>query len=471
MYDRQDTGTMVTETTMQFVPWRGVTVETMKFYGVQTRVDSDGKPLDITFLYPNGRALHRRLDAKEFRFSGDRVESGDLFGQDKFAPGSAKALTITEGALDAMSAYQMAGSKYPVVAVTSASSAKTECSKEYDYINSFDKIYLAFDSDQPGQEAASAVARLFDFNKVYVLKLQYKDANDYLTEGDDKAFVSDWWAARKFMPEGILSSFAEFDSVIDNETDKPSVPYWHSRLQQMTYGIRSGEFVLITAQEGIGKTEIIRSIEYDLIKRTDANIGIIHLEESKPRSVKGLVGYELKRPIHLPDFSISKTEIKQSFRDLVRQDERVHLYSHFGSDDPDVILSTIRFMAGACGCRYIFLDHITMVVSGSQGDDERRQLDYISTRLEMMVKELDFSLFVVSHVNDDGKTRGSRNISKVCDLRIDLNRDINADTEEARNTTYMTITKNRYAGRTGPAGRMLFNPETFCLTEGLELPT
>ena len=48
-----------------------------------------------------------------------------------------------------------------------------------------------------------------------------------------------------------------------------------------------------------------------------------------------------------------------------------------------------------------------------------RALDYLSTRLEMMVKELNYALIIVSHVNDFGQTRGSRYISKISDIRID----------------------------------------------------
>src|SRR5690606_8918109 len=128
----------------------------------------------------------------------------------------------------------------------------------------------------------------------------------------------------------------------------PSVPYPFSRLEQMTYGIRTGEVVLLTAQEGIGKTEIMRALEYHLLKTTDENIGIVHLEANKARTLKGLVGYELKSPIHLPDFAVSKEEVKTTLRKVTKRDDRVHIYSHFGSDDPDVILSTIRFMAGSC---------------------------------------------------------------------------------------------------------------------------
>ena len=123
---------------------------------------------------------------------------------------------------------------------------------------------------------------------------------------------------------------------------------------------------------------------------------------------------------------------------------------------------------GPCGCKRIFLDHITMVVSGLAGDDERRALDYISTRLAMMVEELDFTLFLISHVNDEGQTRGSRNIGKVADLRIDLHRDLMAENEIARNTTKLVVTKNRYAGRTGPTSNLYFDPDTYVLSEAEE---
>ena len=127
-------------------------------------------------------------------------------------------------------------------------------------------------------------------------------------------------------------------------------------------------------------------------------------------------------------------------------------------------------MAGPCSCKYIFLDHITMVVTGLHGEDERKALDYISTRLAMMVKELDFCLFMISHVNDIGQTRGSRNIAKTAHTIINLFRDKKAADTEIRNTTIMEIEKNRFSGKTGPSSHLLFSPETFRIEEKLELP-
>jgi hypothetical protein len=47
-------------------------------------------------------------------------------------------------------------------------------------------------------------------------------------------------------------------------------------------------------------------------------------------------------------------------------------------------------------------------------------LSYFSTRSEMVVKELDFGLIMVSHVNDLGQTRGSRFITRFVILGLTL---------------------------------------------------
>jgi twinkle protein len=194
-------------------------------------------------------------------------------------------------------------------------------------------------------------------------------------------------------------------------------------------------------------------------------VGIIHLEENKARTLKGLAGIELRIPVHLPDAQVDPREVKDVLKKLIKRDDRLHVYSHFGSDDPDVILDTIRFMAGACECRIIFLDHITMLATGLQEKDERQTLDYISTRLGSMVNELKFHLVLISHVNDVGQTRGSRNISKIANTRVDMFRDITSPDEGIRNTTQLSVSKNRFASITGPAGTLWFDRATFTLNE------
>lgn len=452
--------------TYEYLPWRGVTKSTFEKYEIKTKINSEGKPVSIGYKYPNGSYKIRNLDKKEFYSQGDISKAG-LFGRDKFTAGSHKYVTITEGELDAASLYQVLNS--PVVSVHSSSSAKLDASIDRSWLNSFERIYLAFDSDDAGRKAESAVASLFDYNKVYRVAFPgggRKDANDYVRAGERDELINLWWNAKKYLPATIISSFHEFDKII-KETPKKGVSYPFPTLDFMTYGIRTGESVLITAQEGVGKTELMHSIEYQLLTETDDAIGAIFLEEPKRRHLQALAGIHLKRPIHLPDCDISSDETFSALQKVVREDDRLHIYSHFGSDDPEVILDTIRFLVSARSCRYILLDHITMVVSGLGGENERRALDYLSTRLEMMVKELDFALIVVSHVNDEGLTRGSRNISKIADVRIDLKRDVTNPDPVVRRSTHLVVSKNRFSGRTGPAGVLLFDPITYTLSEDL----
>lgn len=450
--------------TIEFVPWRGVTKDTMEKYKSITKVDHEGNPVEIGFFYKEGTYKVRSLSSKSFRSSGD-MRNAHLFGKEIFGPGSGASIIITEGEMDAMSAYQMLG--VPAVSVRSASSALDDCKKEWEYLNSFTRIYIAFDADDPGREAVTKVCSLFDNTKVFIVKLspEHKDANGYLQAGVVNEFRNAWNSAKRYVPDNIISSFNEIKHALGEKPKEALCSYPYAKLQEMTYGMRGGEAILIKALEGVGKTEIIRSIEYHVLKETDYNVGIIHLEEPKHRTIKGLAGYELNVPVHLPDSNISNDEVFEAYKAVAKRDERVHIYSHFGSDDPDVVLGTIRFLVAVCGCKFIFLDHISILISGMEDDDERRKLDYISTRLKMMAEELDFCLLFISHVNDMGLTRGSRNISKVSDLVLKIDRNLVALTEEERNTTMLTVEKNRFGSTTGPAGKLIFDRFSFKIRE------
>lgn len=448
----------------QYLDYRGIRSDVFEFYKSPTKVDRDGKPLSIGFAYSNGSVKVRTLDKKGFYSVGDIGKAG-LYGKQFFPAGSSKYITVTEGELDALSLHQALG-KGPVCSVQSAATAVRDCTVDRAYLNSFERIYLAFDEDEPGREAVARVAKLFDYNKVYHVRFTGpdKDANDLLVRAGEEALRKVWWNSKKFLPETIISSFADFERIL-REPPKKGIPYGIPTLDFMTDGMRTSESVLISAMEGVGKTELMHTILHQTLKETDDAVCAIFLEEPKKRLLQALAGITLRKPVHLPEMDPGVDAVYSALTGLVGQDDRLHVYSHFGSNDPEVLLDTIRFAVSARACRRVFLDHITMAVSGLAGDDERRALDYLSTRLEMMVKELDFSLIFVSHVNDHGQTRGSRNISKICDIRIDMERNLIDESDRNRRRTKLTISKNRYNGRTGPAGELVFDPSTYILSE------
>lgn len=456
----------------EYLPYRGLTKETVSFFKIKSKIDANGEPIERGFIYPEDFVKAKSFKEKEFRWVRPKYADTDaptppgLFGRNLFAAGSHEALTITEGEDDAASLYQVLRS--PVVSVQSASSAHRDCAADRAFCNSFQRVYLAFDNDAPGREAVGKVAKLFDPAKVYDVRFSNrKDANEYLCAGEADELRNIWKNARRYTPDNVISSLAEFKRLL-REGPKQGIPYPFPTLTNMTYGIRTGESVLITAQEGIGKTELMHAIEHSILLNTDPDVGVavIFLEERPKRHLQALVGIELGKPIHLPDVASDPDENDATIDRLVGKDGRLHVVDHIGSDDPDALLDVIRLLVSGHACRYVLLDHISMVVSALGGRmDERKTLDYFTTKLEMLLNELDFALIMVSHVNDAGQTRSSRYIGKIAHTRIDATRDLTASDPILRNTTTLVISKNRFGMKTGPAGRILFDPFTYRMKE------
>ena len=451
----------------EYMAHRGISKDTYALYNVKTKINAEGKPIADGFRYPNGAMKVRLLDQKEFHWenNGKEASKAGLFGMDKFQAGSHKYVTITEGEYDALSLHQAIGG--PVVSVQSASTARRDVVSALPWLSAYERVYLAFDGDEAGRVAAADVAQLFDYNKVFFVKFtKRKDANEFLQHGEEEDLKKVWWNAKTYRPENITSTLSEFKTALENRRTKGLMLYPTQALNDLTYGVRTSETVLVTAMEGVGKTELMHAIEYKALTETDHAIGAIYLEETQGDHLKALAGIHLKRPVHLPDCGVSDAEILTAVEQLVGRDDRLHLYSHFGSDDPRVLEDTIRFLVSARGCRIIFLDHITMAVSGLADEkDQTRALDYLSTRLAMLCVELDFALILASHINEDYKTRGSKLISKNCHIHIQLRRDVENADPYIRSITNVSMPKNRPIAKTGPVGKMIFDVDTRQYTE------
>ena len=447
--------------TYEYLGWRGVTKETFRFFDCNTKVSSDGRPVAIGFKYPTGATKIRRLDSKEFYSEG--VVKPGLFGVDKFASGSHKSVTITEGELDACSLYQVL--RTPVVSVQGASSAVRDCSADFNFLSGFERIYLAFDNDAAGRAATASVAKLFEHGKVYHVRFtNRKDANEYLQLGEQGDLLNIWHNAKPYVPDNIIFSFDDFSKAL-SKPHKEGVPYPFPTLNKMTYGLRTGEVVLLKAPEKVGKTSLMHAFLQNILRRTDDNVAAIFLEEPKHRLLQSLAGLEIGRPVHLPTSNCTEGEILDAVKQLVRKDERLHIYDNFGATDPDVFLDLVRFLVAGRLCKYVLFDHISIGCSVGHQTDERRVIEYLANRLEMLVKELDFSLIMVSHVNDFGQTRGSHYLTKVADITIDAARDTTTVDAEARRTIQLSVPFNRFCANTGPAGTVVFDPDTYRLTE------
>jgi twinkle protein len=163
--------------------------------------------------------------------------------------------------------------------------------------------------------------------------------------------------------------------------------------------------------------------------------------------------------------------------------DRIYLFDHFGSTAIDNIISRVRFMAKALSCKYIFLDHVSIVVSSQDNGDERKALDEIMTRLRMIVQETNIALFAVSHLkrpdtkgHEEGaatslsQLRGSGSIGQLSDIVLGLERNGQHEDPMERHTTRVRVLKNRFSGLTGPASQLYYDRATGRMTERVDEP-
>lgn len=462
------------------LPDRKISEATARKYGVQFQPNDK-----VQHVYPyfdkDGRHVGNKLrlqgPKKDFVTEGI-FDQTVLFGQQLFPSGSAQGITITEGECDALAVFEMSGSRYPVVSLKNgASNAAKDCANVFEYLNSFEKIVLCFDKDEgkinpktgeiryPGQEAALAVASLpFPLGKVHILTLALgKDANEYIVAGKLKEFVAEWWKAPRYMPTGLKLGRDMWDE-IKTPRNYETIPYPWDTLNRMTYGLRLSEVVLITGETGDGKTSIIKEIEHHILAHSKLGLGVLHLEEPNNDTALGLMSITANKPLHLPDVreGVTEPELRRYYDDTINHD-RLVVYDHFGSNSIDVVLAKIRHMH-ALGCRYIVLDHLSILVSDQSGD-ERKQLDEISTKLKTLCMELNIAVIAVIHLNRQGLIRSSAGPEQLANIVMQIFRKKEDLDDWRRNVTKLVIKKNRFCGRTGPSTYLFYDPMTGRLSE------
>jgi twinkle protein len=454
---------------------RGISQEICRKYGYG--IDTDKRQV-APYCDSKGRVVAQkvRLPSKDFLVTGDLKKAG-LFGQQLCRSGG-KMIVVTEGEIDAMSVTEVMGKSWPAVSVPNgAAGAAKALAKQIEFLESFEKVVLCFDDDEPGAEALEKCVALFSPGKVAIANLGgYKDANDMLQHGDEAGLRDAIWGAQVYRPDGVVNMGDLYDRV--QKPLEQGLQYPWAGLNEKLFGFRPGEVITWTAGTGVGKSALVSELVYHLIS-AGIPTGIVYLEEGVDRAGKRIVGLAMDKPLHLPSAEYTKAEFDAAWAKTLGTG-LLFAYDHFGSLEEDTLLNRMRYMVKACGCRVIVLDHISMVVSGQDLEsDERRMLDRIMTNFKSLMQETEAAGHVVSHLrrppgtgsHEEGRKvslshlRGTQAIAQLSDAVIAAERNQQADTDEERNTTDLRVLKNRYAGLTGPAGSVLFNHETGRLIE------
>lgn len=451
---------------------RGIDEETCRKYGYFVTEDDKGNKVQVApYRNKAGQQVAQKVRGagKKFYTTGDFSEV-ELFGQHLFRDGG-RRVVVTEGELDALSAYQMLGT-WPVVSIPNgAQGAAKSIKANLEWLESYEAVIFCFDMDDPGRAAVEECVGLLSPGKAHVMSLPRKDPNEMLQAGEVKEFVSAFWEAKGYRPDGIINGQDLWEEL--NTKIEPGRPYPWASLTDVTCGERDGELVTWTSGSGMGKSTAVAEIAYARLKE-GRNVGYVALEENVRRTAQRMVGLELSKPIHLPGNEVSPSELRAAYEATLGTG-RFFTFDHFGSIQSASILSKLRYLAVSCSCRTIVLDHLSIIVSGMEdNDDERKTIDRLMTNLRSLVEETGVSMHLVSHLRrpsgDKGHEqgaeislahlRGSHSIVQLSDIVIGLERDQQSDDKDTRDVAMFRVLKNRYTGITGPAGHVRYDRET-----------
>lgn len=423
-------------------PERGISKETCERFGVRAGLsEKDGKTIEA-FYFPSYNQKGKIVGYKKQDITVDKTHpyhwttvgavsiGNKLFGQNTVEEMNRKRanLILTEGEWDSLSIYQacidsVKGTKYEGIEPTVVSipmgtkNAVEAILHNEQFVKSYDAATLFFDDDHctpaelkkgimKGHEAREAVASALVGSGIALMTITpsegLKDASDYLQANKSQELSKlVQFGKRVFSAEKIVkASDISFEDLI---AKRPEGLYVKSfpKLMDKLHGFRTRELVLLTAPSGVGKSTVSSIIANAFIDHGE-RVGQIYLEETNKETLQRAVASKLK--VNYLKFkndpvSVANIDAIRIAYDEICKDDKVIMLGHFGSLPITELMAKIKHMHLIEGCKYIIVDHLSLAISGSEVENERKELDMIMTELAAFCAANEVCIIAISHIN------------------------------------------------------------------------
>lgn len=471
--------------------FRSINDETYLYFGVRHAFDEQtGEVMEQ--YYPctqDGQLTGYKVREvpKNFRSIGRTGADCELFGQFRFNRGG-KYVMICEGEVDCLSAYQIMkdynkskGSEFEVAVVspTTGANSNKQLSSQFKFFDKFEQIILCYDNDKPGKAAAEQAIKLLPKGKVKLMDMCFKDANEYLEAEEQKKFIRDFYASKKNIPVGVLPSNKLYDRILEQaEIAKiPFPPFMKGLNDLFVGGMPLGYIFNIAADTGLGKTTLVNEMIYHWIFNSPHMIGILSMELDAGQYGEVLLSRHLSRKLALIPNHEEKMQLLRSDRvkeladELMKTpegDPRFYLMEDRDGSVED-IQDTIEELVVSCGAKVIVLDPLQDVLDGLSNEEQAVFMKWAKG----VIKSHGVTFVFINHMrktpagqsgsDSEMNIMGSSTIIKSAAANILLSRDKMAEDPVVRNTTMISVPKNRVCGLTGSAGGVYYDNGTHTL--------
>lgn len=345
---------------------RWLTEETLAAY----QVGADGA--DIVFPFKRGDTVVMVKTREAVNGAKPKPTSADqepcLFGWQAI-PGDARSVTICEGEIDAMTLWQYG---FPALSVPfgGGKGAKQRwIETEFPNLERFDRIYLAFDNDQPGQEAVEEIAPRLGRHRCFRVVLPHKDANDCLKAGV-KTLQPFFDQAKTFDPIQLRCASQYTDLVIEqfyptqDKSRNIRLP-WEKAQGQID--LREAELSILFGYNGSGKSQIAGQMVLDAM-RQGRRVCVASMELKPAVLLKRLTKQAAAVVGDIPSIPYIRA-IQDWFR------EKLWIFECVGTAKADELFDTMEYARQRYGVDLFVID--SLMKCGIDEDDYNGQKRFI----------------------------------------------------------------------------------------------
>lgn len=367
---------------------RGLTEGTVAAFKVAEQL-RDGKSYAVFPYLRDGELVnvkYRNPDEKrDMRQEGGAEPC--LFGWHLIEP-KARTVAITEGEIDAMTLHQ-AG--IPALSVNAGAGNYQWIESDWQRLERFSEILIAFDDDEAGQKGAAEVIRRLGIARCKLLKFPAKDANEWLMSGaggeDFHGAVKD---ARPMDPQELRSAADFMDRVkamFYPDGGASGDPRLRLDKDLDWFEFRQGELTVWTGYNGHGKSLMLSQVLLGLTQQGE-RLFVFSGEMSPERQVKRMAKQAtgLDRPT-----SAYLDAVGEWLRD------RVWIYDVTGSATIARLLEVFEYANKRYGIRHFVIDSLMMTDVPEDGPGSMSAQKEAIQKLANFAKRNACHLHLVAH--------------------------------------------------------------------------
>jgi twinkle protein len=357
---------------------------------LKIEIDTERKAIVFPCISPAGEIINRsyRTLGEKKKVWQDKDCAPSLFGWQAITESSyrSKTILLCEGQIDAATWHQWG---IPALSVPNGTGA-TWVEFEWDNLQAFDSIYLAFDQDEAGRKISDMAVTRLGKHRCFIVAMPKKDANDCLLAGFTAEDARDWVAnAKRPRIERLVTTAEMEDRLVEDVKPKPepfSMPFlkmdWHNG---DGFYFRPGELTIWGGFSHAGKSTMLNFMVAQLLgARIPVFIGSFEIRvETQLRKMLS-VFYGKK--------NINETAAREFARNV---GESIVFSDVVGSITKDSLMEMMWFSHRRYGTSHFVIDSL-MRVQGLE-EDYPAQGEFCN-RLQDFAKETGSHLHLVAHL-------------------------------------------------------------------------